>query len=90
MYFHSKTDSNCIMFFLVTCLRRKSPTFFVNLDICGFWVVTFIFFLLDTTPDIHIAHERLILDPLLSLLCVNNVLDVFIAYLWMYRWVHFG
>lgn len=50
----------------------------------------FVFSFIGTTPDLHIAHESLILDPLLFLLCVNNVLDVLIAYLWMYRWVHFG
>lgn len=53
-------------------------------------IFLFYFFFINTTPDLHIAHERLILDPLLFLLCVNNVLDVLIAYLWMYRWVHFG
>lgn len=49
-----------------------------------------VFSFVATTPDLHIAHESLILDPLLFLLSVNNVLDVLIAYLWMYRWVHFG
>ena len=68
-------------------MRRKSLTLFVNLDKRGFWVWGFF---IGITPDFHIAHERLILDPLLFLLYVNNVLDVLIAYLWMHRWVHFG
>lgn len=56
----------------------------------GLVYVLFFYIFIGTTADLHIAHERLILDPLLFLLFVNNVLDVLIVYLWMYRWVLFG
>lgn len=43
-----------------------------------------------TRSKIHIAHKKLILGPLLFAVCVNNVLDGLIAWIWMYRWTCFG
>lgn len=50
----------------------------------------FICFLGGARLRIHIAHKKLILGPLLFSTTVNNVLDGFIAQIWMYRWAHFG